>query len=190
MRVSRRIVGTVIGLALVTASLAACGDTPDEGAAAPQTTQATTDPSSETPEDPTEYTGEGEDPATMEDGPTEAPESVEVDYKTLPGPCANDVPLPRAKHGIVDVNRTLEGECLITIDSQGDSLFMIGDIDEQLIEAGFTQTSAPTEDDSETAVNTASYRGASHEVHVTVTQDGVSGVIIMYALTDPNRGNG
>ena len=35
-----------------------------------------------------------------------------------------------------------------------------------------------------------SYRTSTHEVSITVAQDGVSGVIITYALTDPNRGNG
>ena len=222
MRISRRIVGTVLGLTLVASTLSGCAERPEEPAGAvtsmspsaqdavpsalpaePTATEPATPDSGETPvltqnaqesgspDDPAEYTGPGEDPATMQDDePIIDPNAVAVDYETLPGGCSNDVPLPRAKHAVIEIETTADGECIIQIDSRGDSLFMIGDIAEQLDEAGFTQTSAPSDDDSATAVNTMSYRTSTHEVYVTVAQDGISGVIITYALTDPTRGNG
>ena len=186
MRISRRIVGTVLGLGLLAASLTGCSDTSGKDAgAAPTTEQSATDAGAAKP--PVDNPAEGESPTGTEDG---VPNVPPVSPTTLPGPCANDVPLPRAKHSIVDVNMTLQRECVITIGSKGKSLSTIQDIDKQLIESGFTQTTAPTSDDGAKAVNTSAYMSASHEVHITVTQDGDSGVTIMYALTDPERGNG
>ena len=46
---------------------------------------------SDTPDDPAEYTGPGEDPATMQDDePIIDPNAVAVDDETLPGGCSND----------------------------------------------------------------------------------------------------
>lgn len=140
---------------------------------------------------PSGWNGEGEDPATMQDeDPQHDPNAVIVGYETLPGNCDNDVPLPESKHGVVSTEDLADGECLVVIDSRGDSLFMAKDIASQFETLGFRQTSVSPEDDSETALNTASYLTNTHEVHVTVQQDGISGVIITYALTKKLRGNG
>ena len=186
MRISRRIVGTVLGLGLLAASLAGCSDSSGkDGGGASSPNQSAADAGAAKP--PAGNPAEGDNPAGTEDGVPPVPPASPT---TLPGPCANDVPLPRAKHSIVDVNMTQQRECVITIGSKGKSLSTIQDIDKQLIESGFTQTSAPTGEDSAKAVNTAAYQSTSHEVHITVTQKGDSGVTIMYALTNPERGNG
>ncbi len=192
MRKAPRIIGTILGMVLLTAAVSACDEKELDNALA-SATSTTTSPD-EQPADDTEladddeaWAGPGEDPATMEDDDT----PIDVDgYETLPGNCINDVPLPNSQHGVVDIEDLPGDECLITIDSQGDSLFMINDISDQLADLGFERTSGPSDDSSQDAINTVSYVTGTHEVHVTVTQDGVSGVIIHYALTDPNRGNG
>lgn len=144
-----------------------------------------------TMEDSDAWNGEGEDPATMEDDEQQTdPSAVVVDYETLPGECINDVPLPDSQHGVVSTENLGDGECLVVIDSRGDSLFMSQDIAGQLDVLGFHQTSISPADDSQEAMNVVSYLTKTHEVYVTVAQDGVSGVIITYALNKKLRGNG
>lgn len=204
MRTTRRVVGTAVGLVLLTGAVSACEELesslPQSSSSdAPAPTEAGQEPTpqisesadgaSDSPSDQNAI--EGEDPSTMEDDvPNVDPDAIVVDYETLPGDCHNDVPLPQTKHGVVSIENIAAGECLITIDSQGDSLFMVNDIATQLSEAGFQETSKSAEDNGPDALNTVSYLTNTHEVFVTVQQDGVSGVIISYALTDPARGNG
>lgn len=211
MRKTSRLIGTILGVALLTAAVSACDEKEITDAISSATSTATETPADEQTPDDAEpiadgddaWTGPGEDPATMEDddtwtGPGEDPATMEDDdtqvdpnaYETLPGNCINDVPLPDMQHGVIDIEDLPGDECLITIDSRGDSLYMINDISEQLANLGFELTSGPSADSGEDAVNTVSYITGTHEVFVTVTQDGVSGVIIHYALTDPARGNG
>ena len=199
----RQVVGTVVGLVLLAGAVSGCEElesappqssatdpsTPAVGEQEPTPTASQTPDAAEAPADTD--TSEGEDPATMEDDvPNVDLDAVVVDYETLPGDCHNDVPLPQTKHGVVSTENIAGGECLITIDSQGDSLFMVNDIAAQLTEAGFQETSKPSKDNGPDALNTVSYLTNTHEVFVTVQQDGASGVLITYALTDPARGNG
>ncbi|XBH20927.1 hypothetical protein V5R04_11960 [Jonesiaceae bacterium BS-20] len=144
-----------------------------------------------TMEDSPGWNGEGEDPATMEDSDQGASANAgNSTYATLPGDCVNDVPLPDSQHAVLSQENLGGGECLIVIDSRGDSLFMANDIKGQLVTLGFRQTSAAPDDQGDDAMNVFSYLTGTHEVHVTVQQDGISGVIITYALTKKLRGNG
>lgn len=144
-----------------------------------------------TMEDSPGWNGEGEDPATMEDpGQKSNPKAVAAGYATLPGDCVNDVPLPESKHGVIETENTGNGECVVVIDSRGDSLFMANDIKGQLEDLGFLQTSTTADEQGDDAMNVFSYLTGTHEVYVTVRQDGVSGVIITYALNNKLRGNG
>ena len=195
MRKVPRIFGAVFGVTLLVAAVSACDAMDTDGAASSATPAATSSAPVTTdgpavPEPSTDdgaWTGPGEDPATMEDDVSQ----IDPDgYETLPGNCINDVPLPDSKHGVIKIEDLPGDECHITIDSQGDSLYMVNDISQQLAALGFELTSGPSDDSSQDAVNTVSYVTGTHEVHVTVTQDGVSGVIIDYVLADPTRGNG
>lgn len=144
-----------------------------------------------TMEDSPGWNGEGEDPATMEDPDQQSdPNAVVAGYDTLPGDCINDVPLPESKHGVIATENTGNGECVVVIDSRGDSLFMANDIKGQLEDLGFLQTSSTADEQGDDAMNVFSYLTGTHEVYVTVRQDGVSGVIITYALNNKLRGNG
>lgn len=218
MRRFMRTVSALAGVALLAGSLAACDE--KDATATPSQSQEETQPAEPTASEPQEtatdepevdgqgsmWNGEGEDPATMEDttwngegedpatmqdeDPQHDPNATVVDYETLPGPCPNDVPLPEVKHSVVAGSSDNQGECVLTVDARGDSLFMAKDIASQLDALGFEQTSISEEDTSETALNMVSYLTNTHEVHVTVQQDGISGVIITYALTKKLRGNG
>ncbi len=141
----------------------------------------------------TEWSGEGEDPATMQDSdPKQGQKAVEVDYETLPGDCINDVPvaLPGIRSGVVTTENLGDDECLVVVSSQGDSLVLADLIAQEFGGLGFTQTSKSQPDQGDAAVNMLSYLTGTHEVHVTVSQDGISGSMIVYALTSPSRGNG
>lgn len=213
----RRIIRTIsvlAGVALLAGTLSACDEKEDKVAESPpaqsQEESPAPEPTEEAPapepseepvaeevemddgqEEPAESPVLGEDPATMEDDhPSVDHDAVVVDYETLPGDCHNDVPLPDSKHGVVSTTQDEQGECVIVIDSRGDSLYMAQDIAAQLSDLGFLQTSVSPPDDSEDGLNVVSYLTKTHEVYVTVQQDGISGVMITYALIDKLRGNG
>lgn len=144
-----------------------------------------------TMEDTPGWNGEGEDPATMQDSDQGSnSNAVAANYETLPGDCVNDVPLPENKHGVISTENTGAGECVVVIDSRGDSLAMTNEIKGQLESLGFKQTSTTADEQGDDAMNVFSYLTGTHEVYVTVRQDGVSGVIITYALNKKLRGNG
>lgn len=212
MRRTMRTISVLAGAALLVGTLSACDEKEDtvaqspltqsqeesaapeetEEASAPEETEASpAEPAEEEQTDPAGPVVEGEDPATMEDdNPSVDYDAVVVDYETLPGDCNNDVPLPDSQHGVVSTTQDDQGECVIVIDSRGDSLFMAQDIAGQLSDLGFLQTSVSPPDSSEDALNVVSYLTNTHEVYVTVQQDGISGVMITYALIDKLRANG
>lgn len=206
MRTTSRIIGTIVGVTLLTAALSACEEKESTDALSSATTTATeaaespevdatpagaetSAPEPDLPEpsdDDASWTGPGEDPATMEDGPSL------VDYETLPGDCPNDVPMPRVDYdpNEVMVENLLDDECLVIIDAKGDSLSVADDISAQLSDAGFEQGQQHSSQTGPDAINVFSYVTNTHEVYVTVSGNDASGVIIRYALTDPSRGNG
>lgn len=215
MRRMMRIIPVLAGIALLAGTLSACDEKEDgvaqsppaqsqEESPAPEPAEEASDPEEteapaaepaarEAAEEPEAEEPQvlGEDPATMEDDhPDIDHNAVVVDYETLPGDCHNDVPLPDSQHGVVSTTQDDQGECVIVIDSRGDSLYMAQDIAAQLSALGFFQTSVSPPDNGENAINVVSYLTKTHEVYVTVQQDGVSGVMITYALIDKLRGNG
>lgn len=171
----RQVVGTVVGLVLLAGAVSGCEElesappqssvtdasTPAVGEQEPTPAAAQTPDAAEAPADTD--TSEGEDPATMEDDvPDVDLDAVVVDYETPPGDCHNDVPLPQTKHGVVSTENIAGGECLITIDSQGDSLFMVNDIAAQLTEADFQEVG-----ENEIWIN--NFSSATHKVMITVS---------------------
>lgn len=212
MRRLTQVISSIAVAVLLVGATPSCEPEDSKAQANPSDSQTETpqpEPSAETTEPAEEngWTGEGEDPATMADGPGwgdkgEDPATMEdsdqksdpnaavIGYETLPGDCANDIPLPDSKHGVISTENAGEGECVVVIDSRGDSLAMAQDIKGQLETLGFLQTSTTPDDQGDDAMNVFSYLTGTHEVYVTVRQDGVSGVIITYALNKKLRGNG
>lgn len=124
-------------------------------------------------------------------GPDDDQASYPATDSILAPECA-EVPAPPIAHEIVSMEVTeVEGgfECMTEVDSRGDSASLADEIAGQLDAAGHVQTSRPPSDDSVDAVNTMSYLIGSDELHVTVRQNGATGVIIHYFLA-PARGNG
>lgn len=212
MRRLTQVISSIAIAALLVGATPSCEPDDSKAQASPSESQEET-PQPEPNADMTEpaeesgWTGEGEDPATMEDGPgwngegedpatmedsdqKSDPNAVVANYETLPGDCVNDIPLPDNKHGVIATENTGNGECVVVIDSRGDSLVMAQDIKGQLENLGFPQTSTTPDEQGDDAMNVFSYLTGTHEVYVTVRQDGVSGVIITYALNKKLRGNG
>lgn len=127
------------------------------------------------------------DELSPDDLDVRAPESDSI----LAAECA-EVPPPPMPHEIVSMEFTeVDGgfECITEVDSRGDSAYLTDEIAGQLDAAGHVQASRPPTDDAIDAVNTMSYFIGTDELHVTIRQNGATGVIIHYFLA-PARGNG
>lgn len=103
------------------------------------------------------------------------------------------VPGPPIEHSVVsaDFVEVEDGfECTSVIDSRGDALFITREVEAQLDAAGYEQTSRAADDDSADAVNVMSYLIGGDELHITIQQNGPSGLLSHYVLVSPARGNG
>lgn len=144
--------------------------------------------------------GDPTDPANPDDPVDNAPtapapektfQPVNYDGPTIPSKCPNSVP-------DLDQNYTLNSSvkhndggadlCITEILARGDATFITEEIAKQLDDIGALQTSYHTEDTMD-AVNVISYLVGEHEVVITIQQDGITHLVITYALRAPG-GNG
>lgn len=126
-------------------------------------------------------------------GPDDDAVSYPATASVLAPECPVVVPGPPIEHTVVSADFVeVEGgfECTSVIDSRGDALFMTREVEAQLDAAGYEQTSRGPDDDSADAVNVMSYLIGGDELHITIRQNGVSGLLSHYVLVSPARGNG
>lgn len=132
----------------------------------------------------------GDDPAVA--GPDDDAVSYPATGGVLPPECGVLVEHP-LDHVVVgqEVQESPTGvECVVEVDSKGDSLSIANELVAQLAAAGHEQTSSHGDDDSADAVNTFSFAIGDGELFVTVAQTGPSGILTTYAYVSPARGNG
>lgn len=100
---------------------------------------------------------------------------------------------PPIEHSVLEQTYTENDggyECYAQVDSRGDALYVFNLIAEQLEAAGHEQTSLVGGDDGVDAVNVMSFLVGDGELHVTVAQNGATGVLSHFALNSPASGNG